>query len=149
MDRFITKMTKIIIALFMALMVGLVFSQVVFRYFLGSTPFFIEEVSRGLLIWVCFLGASIALKASQHIGVDFFVSKLPGKIQKQVKLLAGILVGVFLLFFLIASAIYSVNQLGQQSATLPITMFWFYLALPFGTFLMILQLVFCYFEGEN
>lgn len=147
-DRFITQLTKIVLTGFMGVMIILVFAQVIFRYFVGLTPFFIEEVSRGLLIWVGFLGASLALRASHHIGVEFFIEKLPEKTKRLVKWIAQLSVLSFLLFFLFASARYSLSQTGQTSATLPISMFWFYLALPLGALLMIFQMIFSLFKGE-
>ena len=147
-DTYITLLTKIILTAFMGLMIVLVFAQVIFRYFIGLTPFFIEEVSRGLLIWVSFLGASLALRASQHIGVEYFVQKLPEKMKQPVKRIAQLSVLAFLLFFLYASFFYSLNQTGQTSATLPVSMFWFYLSLPLGALLMIFQMIFSLYQGE-
>jgi TRAP-type transport system small permease protein len=147
-DTFITLATKIILTGFMSLMLILVFAQVVFRYFIGLTPFFIDEVSRGLLIWVSFLGASLALRASQHIGVEYFIGKLPENAKQPIKWIAQISVLIFLLFFLYASFRYSLNQTGQNSASLQVSMFWFYLALPFGALLMIFQMIFSFFQGE-
>ena len=77
LDRFIDLSTKSILLFLMSLMIVLVFSQVIFRFFIGWTPFFIPEVSRGLLVWVGCSGAGIALRLGQHIGVDFFVERLP------------------------------------------------------------------------
>ncbi len=74
LDRLVTQGTKAVLGLLMCLMILLVFAQVVFCYFVGLTPFFVEEVSRGLLIWVGCFGASLALRRSQHIGVDYFLS---------------------------------------------------------------------------
>ena len=147
-DAIITRLTKIILTGFMSLMIILVFAQVVFRYFVGLTPFFIDEVSRGLLIWVSFLGASVALRASQHIGVEYFIGKLPEKAKQPVKWVAQLSVMLFLLFFLYASFRYSLTQTGQNRATLPVSMSWFYLSLPMGALLMIFQLIFSLFQGE-
>lgn len=147
-DTFITRATKMIVAAIMSLMIILVFAQVVFRYFVGLTPFFIDEVSRGLLIWVSFLGASLALRASQHIGVEYFIGKLPESVRQPVKWVARLSVLLFLLFFLYASFKYSLTQTGQNSASLPVSMIWFYLSLPLGALLMIFQLIFSLFQGE-
>lgn len=149
LDDVITKLTRYLLIIGMVIMVVLVFTQVVTRYFVGNTPFFIEETSRGMLIWVSLLGASLALRRGQHIGVEFFVKKLPEKIQPFINALAIMFVFGFLLFFLYASFKYSIKQTGLSSATLPISMFWFYLALPVGGFLMILQLIFSLNEGRK
>jgi len=141
-EKIITELTRYVLIFFMSLMVIFVFYQVIARYFIGGTPFFIEEASRGLLVWVGFLGASLALRKGKHIEVEYFVSKLPLKLQKIVKYLAIFLVLLFLVFLLYSSAKYSISQMGLRSATLPCSMFWFYLPLPVGSLLMILQLAF-------
>ena len=68
---------EVLIAFFLALMVVLVFGNVVLRYGFNSGITVSEEVSRWLFIWVTFLGAVVALKEHGHLGVDMVVQKLP------------------------------------------------------------------------
>src|SRR5687768_14806761 len=71
------KLLKILIALFLAIMVVLVFGNVVLRYAFNSGIAVSEEVSRWLFVWLCFLGAVVALKEGEHLGTDMLVSRLP------------------------------------------------------------------------
>ncbi len=64
-------------ALLLAVMVVLVFGNVVLRYGFNSGITLSEEVSRWMFIWLTFLGAVIALKERGHLGVDMLVGKLP------------------------------------------------------------------------
>ena len=64
------------IALALALMVLLVFGNVVLRYAFNSGITVSEEVSRWLFVWLTFLGAIVALKERGHLGSDMLVSKL-------------------------------------------------------------------------
>ncbi len=68
---------EVLIALFLAAMVVLVFGNVVLRYGFNSGILFSEEVSRWLFIWLTFLGAIVALKEHGHLGVDVLVGRLP------------------------------------------------------------------------
>jgi len=68
---------EIVIALLLALMVVLVFGNVVLRYGFNSGITLSEEVSRWLFVWVTFLGAIVALKEHGHLGSDMLVSRLP------------------------------------------------------------------------
>lgn len=61
----------------LALMVILVFTNVVLRYAFNSGITFSEEVSRFLFIWVVFLGAVLTLRDNGHLGVHSFTKKLP------------------------------------------------------------------------
>jgi TRAP-type transport system small permease protein len=65
------------IAAALAVMVVLVFGNVVLRYAFNSGIAVSEEVSRWLFVWVCFLGAVVAMKEGAHLGTDMLVSRLP------------------------------------------------------------------------
>ncbi|XAH21966.1 TRAP transporter small permease [Xylophilus sp. GW821-FHT01B05] len=71
------RAVEALIAAFLAVMVVLVFSNVVLRYALNSGITVSEEVSRWLFIWITFLGALVALREHAHLGVDMVVARLP------------------------------------------------------------------------
>ena len=68
---------KVAIALCLALMVVLVFGNVVLRYAFNTGITLSEEVSRLLFVWLTFLGAIIAMREHGHLGVDTLVKRLP------------------------------------------------------------------------
>ena len=68
---------KVLIALFLAIMVVLVFGNVVLRYAFNSGITVSEEISRWLFVWLTFLGAVIAMREHGHLGVDTLVKRLP------------------------------------------------------------------------
>jgi len=76
------------IALALAVMVVLVFGNVVLRYAFNSGITMSEEVSRWLFVWLTFLGAIVALKERGHLGSDMLVSRLP-RLGKKICLVAG------------------------------------------------------------
>jgi TRAP-type C4-dicarboxylate transport system permease small subunit len=61
----------------LALMVVLVFGNVVLRYGFNSGITISEEVSRYLFIWLTFFGAVIAVHERAHLGVDTLPKLLP------------------------------------------------------------------------
>ena len=61
---------KGVIALCLAVMVVLVFGNVVLRYGFNSGITISEELSRWLLVWLTFLGAIVAVREHAHLGVD-------------------------------------------------------------------------------
>jgi TRAP-type transport system small permease protein len=67
------------IALMLAVMVVLVFGNVVLRYGFNSGITISEEVSRYLFIWLTFMGAVVALHEHAHLGVDTLINALPRK----------------------------------------------------------------------
>ena len=85
MNRWIDRCCACIEALIaaaLALMVVLVFGNVVLRYGFNSGITVSEEVSRWLFIWMTFLGAVLALKEHGHLGVDMVVRRLPPSAKK-------------------------------------------------------------------
>ncbi|HKS62279.1 MAG TPA: TRAP transporter small permease [Xanthobacteraceae bacterium] len=68
---------KFVIALCLAVMVVLVFGNVVLRYVFNSGITVSEELSRWLMVWLTFLGAIVALREHSHLGVDTLVRALP------------------------------------------------------------------------
>lgn len=80
MDRWFKRACTLIealIALALAVMVVLVFGNVVLRYGFNSGITVSEEVSRWLFIWMTFLGAVVAMHEHGHLGVDMVVQKMP------------------------------------------------------------------------
>jgi TRAP-type C4-dicarboxylate transport system permease small subunit len=67
----------VVIAAFLAVMVVMVFGNVVLRYAFNSGIIVSEELSRWLFLWVTFLGAIVALKEHAHLGSDFLIARLP------------------------------------------------------------------------
>jgi TRAP-type C4-dicarboxylate transport system permease small subunit len=63
-------------ALFLVVMVVMVFGNVVLRYAFNSGIAVSEELSRWLFVWMTFLGAVVALKDHGHLGTDMLVSRL-------------------------------------------------------------------------
>ncbi|RYX93496.1 MAG: TRAP transporter small permease [Comamonadaceae bacterium] len=73
----VCRFLEFLIAAGLAVMVVLVFGNVVLRYGFNSGITVSEEVSRWLFIWGTFLGALVALREHGHLGVDLVVAKLP------------------------------------------------------------------------
>ena len=71
------KLLSLIIAASLAVMVVLVFGNVIMRYGFNSGITVSEELSRWLFVWMTFLGAIVAMKEGAHLGSDTLVSRLP------------------------------------------------------------------------
>ena len=89
------KALSVLIALALAVMVVLVFGNVVLRYAFNSGITVSEEISRWLFVWLTFLGAIVAMKEHAHLGTDMLVSRLPVAGKK-----ACLVVGQLLMLFI-------------------------------------------------
>jgi TRAP-type transport system small permease protein len=79
LSRFINAYCKLLdytMALFLGLMVLMVFGNVVLRYGFNSGIAISEELSRWLFVWVTFMGAVVALKEKGHLGTDMLISRI-------------------------------------------------------------------------
>jgi len=113
-------------------LVVLVFSGVICRYVLNWTPFFLEELSRYLLIWSGCMGASLAIKGGSFPNVEVFMNGIGPGIRKEIEKVAKIILTAFLLFLFLVGIIMALRQRTQMAATLPISMMWPYLSVPVG-----------------
>ena len=93
-----------LIALMLAVMVVLVFGNVVLRYGFNSGITLSEEVSRWLFIWMTFLGAVVALREHAHLGVDMVVQRLPPA-GKKACLAIGHLVMLYIVWLLLQGSV--------------------------------------------
>lgn len=72
-----TRALDFLSGLCLAIMVVLVFGNVVLRYTMNSGITVSEELSRWLFVWLTFMGAVVALREHGHLGTDILVSRLP------------------------------------------------------------------------
>jgi TRAP-type C4-dicarboxylate transport system permease small subunit len=72
-----TRMVDHFMALLLALMVVLVFGNVVLRYGFNSGISASEELSRYFFVWLIFMGAAVGLYRRDHMGINSFVRMLP------------------------------------------------------------------------
>lgn len=83
--------------------VFLTFINVVARFIFNSPIGWAEEVTLGLFIWLVFVGMSSSIKDNGHIGVDYFVRKLPKPVAQAIRALKvviiyAVLLGIFVGF---------------------------------------------------
>lgn len=98
------RLVELVIAVCLAVMVVMVFGNVVLRYAFNSGIVVSEEVSRWLFLWVTFLGAIIALKERAHLGSDFVLVLLP-KRGKQVCLVIGHVLMLYVTWLVFAGSL--------------------------------------------
>ena len=115
-----------LIAAAMAVMVALVFGNVVMRYGFNSGFTVSEELSRWLFVWLTFLGAVVALRENAHLGTDMLVGKL-GPMGKRVCMGLSLMLMLYCLWLLFSGALeqFKVN-VDSVSPVMELSMGWFY-----------------------
>ncbi|WP_309678220.1 TRAP transporter small permease [Polaromonas sp.] len=115
-----------LIAAALALMVLLVFGNVVMRYAFNSGFSVSEELSRWLFVWVTFLGAVVAVRDNGHLGTDMLVGRL-GPAGKKVCMGLALLLMLFTCWLLFKGSYdQAVINWDTTSAVMEVSMSWFY-----------------------
>ena len=120
------KLLGLLIAISLAVMVVLVFGNVVMRYGFNSGITVSEELSRWLFVWMTFLGAIVAMKEGAHLGSETLVSRMPLTIKK-VFFVAGHGLMLFVCWLLFRGALdQAIINLETTSAVMEASMAIFY-----------------------
>lgn len=121
--------------LLLAAVVLLVFLAAVARS-LGSPLIWSVDLAQLLFVWLCFIGANKALRLRAHVGVDFFVRRLPATPRRLLELLLGLLTLAFLLAMAWTGARLTLLNLERVYGDSGISYAWVTGAVPFGCLLL-------------
>lgn len=134
----IEMIIKAVLSMLFVIMVGSIFYQIVLRYIFHSANAWSEELARYTFVWQMLLGASLAVRKTRHMQIDFFVNKLPPLI----KIAVDLAMKAVMLFFFVVIAKKGVELFyltrRQLSTGLEMPMSWVYLSIPIGAVLMII-----------
>jgi TRAP-type C4-dicarboxylate transport system permease small subunit len=97
----------------------------------------VEETSRFLFIWLCFLGAALALEQGAHIRIDFFANLLPPRARLPLEVLVYLSILAFLAMASYQGLLVTLRA-GDRSPVLLWPMSLAYLALPVSGAAMLL-----------
>ncbi len=136
LDRILSRILGGVVILLAMVIVTVVTVDVALRYLFGGTLAFTEELSRYLMVWVVFLGSALAIRDNSHIRIIVFVSRLQATPKFLVELISDIAILGFCAVVIFEGIRILPAQFQQNTTTLNVSMFWFYLAIPLGCFLM-------------
>ncbi|NIS78979.1 MAG: TRAP transporter small permease subunit [Anaerolineales bacterium] len=136
--RLLSRLVEGLIILCASVIVTIVTIEVVLRYVFSLSLIFTEELARYLMVWIVFLGGAIAVRDDSHIRINILTKRIRPRLRVLARLIAHGL-SVFLLVVLSMEGIKILGrQLDQMCITINISMFYFYLAIPVGSILMII-----------
>ena len=139
--RLLSRAVEGLIILGATTIVSVVTTEVVLRYLFKHSLIFTEELSRYLMVWIVFLGSALAVRDGSHIHINFLTKRFDPRIRAWFRLSAHILTILFLVFIVVEGIKILPQQLYQMCITINISLFYFYLAIPVGSILMIIFLL--------
>lgn len=89
-----------------------------------------EELARLLIVWLTFLGSSLAIYEKMHLAVNYFVRKVGEDKRKYVHLFVNILLALFYAVLTVYGFRLAADSMSSSSPALQLPVGIFYLALP-------------------
>jgi len=143
-EGILVTLNRWIVIAMMAVMVLLVFMNVVSRYIFNHSIIWAEEVSQYLMVWVAFLGAGLALRQGRHVAVEMLQDRLPPTARRMTRHLVALLLIVFMGILTVLGFQFAHFAWDQETPVLNIPLGIPYLAVPIGALLLVIHLFFLY-----
>ena len=142
-DRLLGAAENVFIGGAMAFASALLFVNVVLRYVFRAPLPWAEEVAIYLIVWIVFIGGSVAVRTRGHIAIDLLPLVLSPANRRRLALAVGLVMVLFLAVFFYYSGEHTlrIRAGGQVMPVLQAPMWLAYLAMPVGSFLMGLRTV--------
>ena len=138
-SHWLNRIAEVLCSVILLTMTLVVTLQVVCRYFLGASLVWSEELSRYGLVWITFLGGSIALKKRAHMALEALVDKLSPKSRKMVQIFTLFTIMGFLTIATVKGVQLAIFNLKQHSPAMGVPMGVVYSAIPAGCLLMLVH----------
>jgi TRAP-type C4-dicarboxylate transport system permease small subunit len=140
-SRVVNKIVETSVLVMLSTMVVIVSASVFWRYGLNDALSWSEELVRYLLVWVSFLGASMATYRGAHIGITLFTERLPQQVQRCVALLMNLLMILFLVIILYQGVKILPVMAVRVAPTLGVRMNVIYIVVPIAAGTMIFHVI--------
>jgi len=146
-DELLAKTEGALIALLLTTMITLSFGQVILRNLFHEGILWADIFLRQLVVWVGFLGASLAVRERKHIAIKILPNFLPQHWKNGLRILADLATG--LISGLLAMAAWQFVQLEAESGStlfLDLPVWIFQTVLPFSFGMITLRVFFRIFN---
>ncbi|MCP5420002.1 MAG: TRAP transporter small permease [Gammaproteobacteria bacterium] len=139
--KFINQLEETVLAVLLAAMTLVTFTQVIARYVFNTGATWALEFTIFLFAWLVLLGMSYGVRVGAHIGVELLVRALPPRAQKVVGLIA---IGLCMLYAAILfkggwDTLDLLLMIGIEAEDVPVPLWVPTLILPVGFALLFLR----------
>lgn len=128
----------LIVAMF-AVMVIVIFIQVIMRYVFNNSLYWSEELGKFIFVWISWLGISLGERAGEHIKITMLLDKLPYRVAQIFNIISEIVViGICAVTIFYGVSLVQ-SQMGTNYAGIKISVSWGYAAVVVGCSLMVIR----------
>lgn len=141
LDNLFVALNKLIVALLLAVMVVLVFGNVVLRYGFSASIGWVEELSRYMMVWLAWLAIGLAYRSGAHIALDFLENALPEAAARALRAFTLVTMIGFFGALIYLGGQYAIFSWGDETPMLRLPFGLIRLAIPVGSAVMLLHLL--------
>ncbi len=135
----INKIIEFVVVSLLLILSALMVVAVFYRYVLNNSIYWSGEVSTILLVFISFLGSTVAYKHKAHVKIDIFSKKLSEKNKKILNFIIELSFCLFWVLVFLESLKLIPNFMFQTTATLEIPYAYFFSAVPISALIWILH----------
>ena len=137
----LSAVERSLVVVLLGAMMMLAFLQVILRNVFSTGFLWADPLLRHLVLWVGFIGASLATQQEKHINIDLFTRFLSQKISNVIHIATNVFAGIVCSFLAHAGWTFFISEQSSKGVLLTIgTMefptWWFQLIIPVGFGLM-------------
>lgn len=137
----LNKVIEYLVVVVLAILAFVVLGQIITRSLEISVPW-LEEIARYSMIWVAFLGGAVACRRRTLIKVDVVYEIVSKKVAHILLCVVDVISIAFLCVALYSCYKYLPLGFNSSAASMSgIKMFWFYLCMPIGLGMMMLNTI--------
>jgi TRAP-type transport system small permease protein len=149
----LAKITEKTNGVLLAMIVVLLFLQVVTRYFNSSSFLWVGEAALWIFVWMVFLGAAVLFHKKEHMIVDiieyFLSGKTKEKIQRRLAKIIRMTCWVFLIIVFYYSIIFTVSVANQYAVSFRLSRVYLSAALPVSIVIMLIFEILSLYEKKG
>jgi len=149
----LAKMIEKINGVLLAVIVVLLFLQVITRYFNNSSFLWAGEAALWIFVWMVFLGAAALFHKKEHMIVDIIEYFLPGKAKEKIQSLLDkitrTICWVFLAIIFYYSIIFTVSVANQYAVSFRLSRVYLSAALPVSIVMMLIFEILSLYEKKR
>ena len=123
--------------LMVAIIIILVFAQVIARYVVNVSLAWSEEATRLLFIYVAFFGFVVAVQTGRNLRLDLLVDRMPPALGRWVRILVHLAAAAFLAVVTWQGTSLAQQVSEQQTPALQISKSFFYVPIPAASALLL------------
>ncbi|KMP11606.1 hypothetical protein UZ36_03940 [Candidatus Nitromaritima sp. SCGC AAA799-C22] len=146
-DDWLARIEAGLITLILSVMILLSFGQVILRNFFHEGILWGDIFLRQIVLWVGFIGASLAAREHRHIAIDFLPNVLPSAWRKPIKIFVYLCTAAISAFLALAAWTFvEFEREGGSVLFLDLPVWVFQVVLPYSFCLLTFRFIFSAIE---